>query len=398
VQVESGGSARPSGDGSFRIDGVAAGETQVVAFELTTRRSRSIGVIVPETGESAPVVINFAAGLAVSGRVLRGNTGVPGLVVTVNGVAAAASGETVSGPDGGWRVEGLDPGEYQIAALSSAGEVLAGDHVLLESSAEIDLYLASGSIRGRVLEADTGQPIEGASVTITGASLPPVRRSVATGAGGAFEVFDLDDGDYAVRAESRGRMPGQRSVTITDGASVEAELSLEDDQTTVFVVTGADGAYASGIWIQALAGGVLAPMVSSNCREGGRCEVRDFPRGRWTLLIYGEGMALMTAEIPGGEIPVRLRAQGTLEIKARADDSGGAWQVRLSDAANGLVVPVNEYDNPGRGEWVPVPAAGFTQRLPEGAWRIETFAPDGTQGFQQATVTAGGTTVVQLEK
>ena len=226
VRVEKGGTSKPVSTGAFRIEGVEAGESQVVAVEWVTRRSRSVRVVVPEAGESAPVVIDFSAGLAVSGRVLRGGTGVPGLVVSVNGVATSASGETVSGADGGWRVEGLDPGEYQIAALSSAGEVLGGDHVLLEADAEIDLHLSSGSIGGRVLAADTEQPIEGASVTITGSSLPPVQRSVATGTGGGFEVSDLGDGEYTVRAEARGRMPAQRSVTLADGASADVSRPI----------------------------------------------------------------------------------------------------------------------------------------------------------------------------
>jgi protocatechuate 3,4-dioxygenase beta subunit len=397
VRVERGGSANPGADGAFRIEGVEDGETQVIAIEASTRRSRSTQVVVPEAGESAPVVIDFGGGLAVYGRVLRGGTGVSGLMVSVSGVATAVSSQTVSGTDGSWRVEGLEPGEYQIAARSSAGEVLAGDHVLIENDAEVDLYLASGSIRGRVLEADTEQPIEGASVTITGSALPPVRRSAATGSGGAFEISDLGDGDYTVHAEARGRMPAQTSVTIADGASAQVELSLEDDETTVLVVTGADGVPASGIWIQSLGGGVLGPLVSSTCAEGGRCEVRNIPRGRWTLLIQGEGMTLIVADLPGGEIPVRLREGGTLKVKAPTVEGAGVWQVRLSEATTGLVVPVYGFDNPGRGEWVPVPTAGFTHRLPEGAWRIEAFAPDGTQSVQQAAVAAGGTTGVLLE-
>jgi hypothetical protein len=354
-------------------------------------------VVVPEAGESEPVVIDFAAGLAVFGRVLRGSAGVQGLTVSVQGVAAAASGETVTGQDGTWHIEGLDPGEYRVSAHSQSGEIIAGDHVLLEADTELDLYVPSGSIRGRVLESISEQPIEGAAVTITGSSIPPIHRAASTDGNGVFEVSDLGDGDYTVRAEASDRMPAQETVSLRDGVARELTLVLEGDETTVFVVRGADGSPASGIWVQSLAGGVLGPFVTSTCAGGGRCEVKDIPRGRWTLLIRGEGMELLNAEIPQPEIPVQLRAAGILEIKAPFDDTGAAWQVRLSDATTGIVAPVYHFDNPARTEWVPVPAAGFTHRLPEGVWRIETFAPDGAQGVQQATVSAGGTTVVQLE-
>ena len=185
-------------------------------------------------------------------------------------------------------------------------------------------------------------------------------------------------------------------------AMLQGEFNVEIDdfcetQQATPVVQEVNGSPASGVWIQSLGGGLLGPMVASTCTAGGRCEVNDLPRGRWTLLIQGEGLALVVADIPQTEIPVRLRAAGRLEINATGEESGAAWQVRLSEAATGVVVPVGQYDNPGRGEWVPVAASGLDLRMPEGAWRIEAFAPDGTQSVQQATVTAGGTTEVLLE-
>jgi protocatechuate 3,4-dioxygenase beta subunit len=397
VRVDGGGRASLTADGAFRIDGVPSGERQVVAIEMTTRRSRSVGVVVPESGESEPVVVDFAAGLTVYGRVLRNSTGVPGLTVSVHGVVAAASGETVSGPDGSWRVEGLEPGEYQIAAHSRSGAVLAGDHVLLEADTELDLVVSSGSVIGRVLEADTERPIEGATVTVTGSSLPPVQRAATSDAAGAFEVSDLGDGDYTVQAKARGRMPARQNVTVLDGAAHDVTLLLEGDTTTVLVVREADGLSASRISIQSLGGGILGPSIWSLCSADGRCEVNDLPRGRWTLLVQGRGSALVVADVPHAEIPVRLRVAGELKITAPDDESGASWQVRLSEAATGIVVPVHQWYNPGRGEWVPVRASGLDLRLPEGAWRIEAYAPDGTMSTRDAIVPGGGSAIVILE-
>ncbi len=397
VRVDGGGRAGPTPDGAFRIAGVPSGERQVVAIEMTTRRSRSVGVFVPETGESERVVIDFAAGLTVYGRVLRGSTGVPGLTVSVHGVATAASGETVSGPDGGWRVEGLEPGEYQIAAHSRSGEVLAGDHVLLEVDTELDLFVSSGSVTGRVLEADTERPIEGAAVAVTGSSIPPVQRTTTSDAAGAFEVSDLGDGEYTVLAEARGRTPARQNIIVLDGAAHDVTLLLEGETTTVLVVREANGSPATRIWIQGLGGGVLGPSISSTCTVEGHCEVNDLPRGRWTLLVKGQGAALVVADVPRAEIPVQLRATGGLSLVAPADESGAAWQVRLSEAATGIVVPIPQWSNPGRGEWVPVRASGLELHLPEGAWRIEAYAPDGTLSTREAIVPGGGNVTVELE-
>ena len=126
--------------------------------------------------------------------------------------------------------------------------------------------------------------------------------------------------------------------------------------------------------------------------------MNQLPPGRWTLRIGADSsaLALIVVDLPQNEVPVTLRRTGKLELRAAAVAAEMVWQVRLIEAASGTVVPFDNWQNPGRGEWVPVGASGLTENLPEGVWRIETFAPDGTQGVQQATVTAGGTTEVLL--
>ena len=179
----------------------------------------------------------------------------------------------------------------------------------------------------------------------------------------------------------------------------DVTLSLEQEQTTVLVVRGPDGRSPSTLWIVSASDGVLGPLLQVSCSAGGRCEVNQLAPGRWTLLISADSsaLALVVVDLPQNEVAVTLRRIGKLELRAATAAAGGAWQVRLIEAASGTVVPFNIWRNPGRGEWVPVGASSLTVNLPAGAWRIETFAPDGTQGVQQATVTAGGTTEVRLE-
>jgi hypothetical protein len=111
------------------------------------------------------------------------------------------------------------------------------------------------------------------------------------------------------------------------------------------------------------------------------------------------GLALLVADLPQAEIPVQLRVAGRLEIKApgAAATGGAAWQVRLSEATTGIVVPVSEWRNPGRGEWVPVPASGLPVQVPEGVIRIEAYRPDGTTTVRDVSVGAGATAEVVLE-
>ena len=397
VRASGGGDARPDGDGKFRLSGVASGENQVTATEMMTGRERSVRVDVPETGESDPVVIDFGSGLTVFGTVTRGGRAVPGMTIAVFGVVVSASGDTVSGPDGGWRVGGLEPGEYQVAVQSHSGEILTGDHVLLEADTELDLELPTGTLVGRVLEAESRRPIDGAAVSVTGSTVPPVLRSATSDAVGGFEVSGLGDGEFTVMAKASGHAPAQEVTVLADGAVNELELLLEAESTTVLVVREPDGSPASRIYLESLAGGMLGPSISSACLGGGRCEVKDLPLGRWTIMVRGQGMALIVADVPNEEIPVQLRTTGVVRINAPEDEGGAAWQVRLIEAATGIVAPVSQWYNPTRSEWAPVRASGLMLGLPEGGWRVEAAAPDGTVSIHDVTLTAGETTEVMLE-
>ncbi|MFV2072255.1 MAG: hypothetical protein ACC742_06340 [Thermoanaerobaculales bacterium] len=186
-------------------------------------------------------------------------------------------------------------------------------------------------------------------------------------------------------------------VALRDGVAPEVILSLETVQTTVLVVRNPDGSPPSGIGILSVSDGVIGPFISVSCSAGGRCELTELPAGHWTLLVMGAGVALVEVDAPSDEVPIALRRPGEIALKVVADDVGVAWKVRLSDAATGIVLPVFGWMNAGRGEWAPVPASGLTLGLPEGPWRIEAVAPDGTQSIRQVAVPGGGEITVELE-
>ena len=353
--------------------------------------------MVPESGTREYVVIDFSGGIAVAGRVLRGGRGVSGMTVSATRVGERDRVGSVSGADGDYRLDGLNPGEYEVVALSRAGEVVAGDHLLLETDTELDLQVEGGRLSGWVLEEGTEKPIEGATVEVTGTGLPAVRRTVATDASGVFSVDDLADGDFRVAADAPGHSPAQESVSLRDSVPGSVTLHLGPLESTVLVVREANGSPASGVTIMTSQGGMLGPTLMVDCGGEGRCEVHDLPRGVWTLFLRGDGGALLSVSLPAGEVPVTLRSQGELSIRAAAEATGAVWNIRVSEISSGLVVPTTQWRNPGLGEWMPVRASGSVLRVPVGGWRIEASAPDGTMSVHEAMATAGGTTVVVLE-
>lgn len=107
-----------------------------------------------------------------------------------------------------------------VRLLSALGVLLAlsacKDGVL-----EPEFY---GSIEGRVLDRETGEPVGGASVTTS-----PATGALITGADGTFRVADVLVGSYSISANRRGYDPNTVTVAVRDGQTTRAEFFLEQE-------------------------------------------------------------------------------------------------------------------------------------------------------------------------
>lgn len=379
------------GQGRFRLEGVPFGTQQVTAMVMPAGGSRSVTVEVPEDGTPAEVTIDFSQGATLTGRVTRGGEPLPGLVVTAAAVAEASGRTTVTGEDGGYRLEGLDPGEYQVAVKDGSGQVLGGEHVVMDGDAVLDIELPSAAVSGWVLEDGTERPLAGATVTVRAAGLPPVERVATSNEDGSFAVEDLPPGEVTVEARAQGYTPAQRPLTLDTGAPAQVTLHLVPEDVLRLRVSTAPGGAPSSLYVTPLVFGTVGNPVPATCDSEGLCTVRGLPAGRLTLRLDagGEGMALVAAAMPGPEVQVRLRPVGVLRITAPPDEAGVTWKVRIHDPGTLLVLPVDRWRNPGGSEWVPVPASGLSVGVPEGSWIVEAMAPDGSSESGQAVVAAG---------
>lgn len=86
---------------------------------------------------------------------------------------------------------------------------------------------SSGSIAGTTIDAQTGMPIVGASVTI-----PTLSRSVTSDDAGHFLHSTLDAGSYVVQVHALGYIPSAKAFDIVTGQSVTHTFQL----TTVLPV------------------------------------------------------------------------------------------------------------------------------------------------------------------
>jgi len=86
-----------------------------------------------------------------------------------------------------------------------------------------------GSVSGRVIDATSGQPIDGARVFVTrgGRDVGPPPISAVTTAGGAFTINSLPRGTYGLRAELTGYANGWYGVLRPGGSSLPLVISTE---------------------------------------------------------------------------------------------------------------------------------------------------------------------------
>ena len=87
-----------------------------------------------------------------------------------------------------------------------------------------------GRIQGRVVGAETGRPIEGATVWLQWKvkdNPNEQSKSTKTDSAGRFVFADVPTGDYTVEASAKVHSLPRQAVTVTEGRTVDLDLKLE---------------------------------------------------------------------------------------------------------------------------------------------------------------------------
>ena len=83
------------------------------------------------------------------------------------------------------------------------------------------------TIYGTVTDADTGEPLSIAHVSIS----PGNAGSRDTGSDGYFEFADMQEGFYTITATKVGYKPNLKHVNAAAGSSVQVTLPLQKEKT-----------------------------------------------------------------------------------------------------------------------------------------------------------------------
>lgn len=336
-----------SDDGSFVLEGIKPGSTQVVvnAPGYTTARVPNIEV---EDGKTVPdVEVGVETGAKLTGRV-TGTDGTPiaGVSVREDPMASgnrvmrfnAIDSSASTDPSGEYTIDSLEPGEKTFT-FSRSGYTAQQKTVTIAAGKDsrLDVQLSSGMRATGLVVTDGGAPIPDADVRAVSASAMDGGRAARTDASGAFTIEGLAPGHYTFTAAKTGYAPGTlRDIDIASSGPVRVILksggvitghvngltAQEMEQTTVYASISGSGAAMFGPG----GAGVTAPVDGS-----GNFRIEGAPSGTVrvsarTGAMFGgssKSAAPKTVELEaGGTAQVDIDFKSSTVIRGRITRNG----------------------------------------------------------------------------
>ncbi|MEA2413939.1 MAG: large repetitive protein [Thermoanaerobaculia bacterium] len=331
-----------SDDGSFVLEGIKPGMTQVVvnAPGYTTARVPNIEV---EDGKTAPdVEVDVETGAKLTGRV-TGPDGSPlaGVFVRNDQMGGNArvmrfdgnDNSATTDPSGEYTMDTLEPGEKTLS-FSRSGYISQQKTVTVAAGkdARLDVQMSTGIRATGFVVTDSGAPVPDATVSAFSGA-PDGGRNGRSDSNGAFTIEGLAPGHYTFNAAKTGYTAGTvRDVDIATSGPVRVVLKSggvitghvngltpkELEQTTVFANAAGGGGMS----------GSTAPVDS-----GGNFRIEGAPSGTVRITARAGAMfggstksaAPKTVELePGGTAQVDIDFKSSTVIRGRVTRNGAA--------------------------------------------------------------------------
>ncbi len=367
-------------DGTFAVRGVAPGEYVLAVTRSGYAAARIDPVKVAKSGPPPPFTVTLGPGATISGRVVRkSGAGAEGfvLVATVTGTppfGAGARPDQPTGPDGGFAIDGLKPGQsYDLRLLGPAGMVQGKRGVMAPAPSVVLTVAGPGRITGTARDAQDGSPLADFLVSYEvdrGGGLRGLMRGAAGGAGGAaaggpgqpvevnggdgtFAIEDVPAGTWSVVVQAKGYQRAHTGgVAVEEGATtagveVRAVKGATLKGHVVDALTGAPVANATASVSAAGSGpgmggaGATAPDGGATTDADGRFELAGVATGKQTLHVTQPDYtdASQAVDVTGDDAAVEVRmTQGGVLAGSVVSDAGGpvpGATVSLAEAGGG---------------------------------------------------------------
>jgi protocatechuate 3,4-dioxygenase beta subunit len=381
-------------DGSFQIAGVPVGPVTLRATATDgsgTSRSTTQQVVASADVPVLQADIVFNIGFTLSGHVTQGGAPVANAMVNANlqggGGRQAA---TTTDESGAYSLQGLQEGSYAVSAatnpLSGGVASIVRQTVSLTGDQSVDLTFPMARVSGTVTDADTKQPLQDVTVSLSPAAgaggAGGGSRMAQTDSTGRFQFASIAPQAYTMNTSKTDYQFDNRPVTAADDGSSE-NLTIEL-------------ARGQGIEIQARDGIVGVPMSGVNVRvlnparalvfggaialdSNGIGEITSLKPGGYSLYVSASGYSTIyipSVSVPSQTLPVTLTPGGAADITV-GPKSFVAGIMRGTLQSGGLPYPYTPFATDGR--------------------LSITADPTGLKGFRRLTNLAPGSYVLTLD-
>lgn len=414
VQVEaragrSGATAAVDAAGNYRLEGAPTGTVTVGArlMSRATMVSRASGT---ETVELAPggsqqVDLQFRSDVVVRGKVVR--DGVPmasaNVMFTPRGGMSRAFAAASTDEQGNYSISGLEDGEYSVSVTDMQRLSPFQTTYRVNGSGTFDIDYKTGGLRGRVIDAGTGEPVGSASVqlrsTNTSSDAIRISRGAITDNNGTFAFDAVPAGQYlaTVSGDGYGNVVQDLQVGTQGMDNLELKLS-RNEGVTLKVVDARDGHALNGsVFVYDLQGRLV--YETRMFFGGGAADTSavklPLAAGSYQAWVTAGDYAgrNITLQSPSTPPAVALTPGGTIVVQSKHSQR---MRMRLIDS-NGLPYP--RYGSmPGARDLAPSPGTTPLLYVAAGTYTLQLIAADSEAVLdsQQVVVNEGGTTRVDL--
>ena len=191
---------------------------------------------------------------------------------------------TTTGASGEYTIADVPPGTYEVVASKEGYEssslmvtVSEGDTAVADLA--LTRIIVPGTITGTVTDAEDGSPIAGATVS-------DASRTMITDASGEYAISDVLTGTYEVTASKSGYHSSSVTVTVLEGNTAVAHLSL----TRIIVPGSITGAITDAEDGSPIAGATVTDGTHTVSTDvAGQYAINDVPPGSYEVAASKEG-------------------------------------------------------------------------------------------------------------
>lgn len=292
-----GSQGRSESDGSFVVSGVSDGDHELSAYGdgFAAGEGQPLRV----AGEPiSGIELLLERGVELTGRIVGLDPENAGEIEVVAMAGDWFNRRAVQADfRGGYRIENLRPGDYQVSATQVKTGRRAEDRVTVVRAqpATLDLVFEEGLVlSGRALQGEV--PIRGAYVVLNGVDVSHT-ANVVTDSDGAFEIEGLKTGSYTANVlDWESGLNHEETIDVR--TSREVVLRLPTTRLSGRVVDGTDRTPLAGVTLFAERASNAGPQsIAATSDADGRFELTNVGDGTWTLTANKQGYAATSQSV-----------------------------------------------------------------------------------------------------